>query len=450
MPDQPVIALYKTFDGEEFVGASLTSIYDHVDAIVMVHSDTSWTGQKGNRVRPVVEAWQELHDYAGKIHHVEHSTTSQEEQYQAGLDYVAAAGLPHSLFLLVDCDEVWDAAHLAAAIDFARTHPLIPAFQVRLAAYIKTPFYQVVPWQGTPTVLLRDGSEAVRTPRAWKARGLTPIPNVYFHHYTHVRATTQRVLDKINASVVADKGDTLGDLDRWLAEKWGGLPHARDLHPFAGRERWWGGVQSVWLDEMPAAVRDDASIIDRYLPKGELGKHEEATLYRLAKGKRQVVDLGTFLGRSAAIFSLNAERVRTVDLFEDVAGIETVRDPTGTYAQLMQENRCHYDRVKRFLAQYGNIEVVKGRTADVAASTPDESVDLLFIDGDHSEAGVASDFFAWLPKVARGGVILFHDVNHVHPFVRQFVEEGLKSLYPRIIPMDIGDVGSLRAFWRAG
>ena len=40
-----------------------------------------------------------------------------------------------------------------------------------------------------------------------------------------------------------------------------------------------------------------------------------------------------------------------------------------------------------------------------------EPVDLVFVDGDHSEAGCRLDWELWSPLVARGGVVAFHDAR---------------------------------------
>jgi hypothetical protein len=45
-----------------------------------------------------------------------------------------------------------------------------------------------------------------------------------------------------------------------------------------------------------------------------------------------------------------------------------------------------------------------------AASRLEGGVEVLFIDGDHSDAGAAADFALWCPRLVDGGVILMHDV----------------------------------------
>ncbi len=49
---------------------------------------------------------------------------------------------------------------------------------------------------------------------------------------------------------------------------------------------------------------------------------------------------------------------------------------------------------------------------------PGEYFDLVTVDGDHSEAGAAEDLADVLPRVARGGVVVFDDIAHpAHPYL---------------------------------
>jgi hypothetical protein len=50
------------------------------------------------------------------------------------------------------------------------------------------------------------------------------------------------------------------------------------------------------------------------------------------------------------------------------------------------------------------------RSVDAAAEVPGPLA-ALFVDGDHSYAGVVQDLTHWLPKLDVGGVLLMHDTS---------------------------------------
>lgn len=49
-----------------------------------------------------------------------------------------------------------------------------------------------------------------------------------------------------------------------------------------------------------------------------------------------------------------------------------------------------------------------GRSQDIGVHWPFR-VDMVFVDGDHSEEGVRGDITVWLGKIVREGIIAFHD-----------------------------------------
>lgn len=49
--------------------------------------------------------------------------------------------------------------------------------------------------------------------------------------------------------------------------------------------------------------------------------------------------------------------------------------------------------------------VLRGRTKEVIASIPDNSLDFAYIDGDHTLRGITVDLIKTLPKVKEGGLI---------------------------------------------
>lgn len=417
MSSERIVALYKTWDGGEFIAASLASIYEGVDAIVMVHSEVSWLGECGNTVRTGAQRWCAEHDHAGKVHHVDADASTQEEQYALGLKYIADYNLGE-IIMVVDADEVWEACYIEEARRQMHDFRQFAAYRCMMHTYLKTPFYRVDPPAGTPVVFLRDGKQLTRSPRACRAEGMRFDYRVWMHHYTYVRGSRESVERKLRQSAAGDGGESV--VSGWMESVYDRLPEGRDLHAFTRWRSMWERVRKVWTPDVPESLRNDP-LMDLWIPQGELLHGEMNALHRMARGRGQAVDLGTHHGRSAAVLSLACRRCHTVDCYDDL--------PAGTFADTLEPRRyeteewrggrCGSLRATQALAaRLGNLTCEQSLTAEAGKKWAGGPVDVLFVDADHSEAAVLQDAFAWLPHMRAGSRVIFHDNNEIHPGVQ--------------------------------
>jgi len=79
-------------------------------------------------------------------------------------------------------------------------------------------------------------------------------------------------------------------------------------------------------------------------------------------------------------------------------------------------------KVEQKARAYGHrCRILAGDTVKMAEKVLFGSLDFVFIDADHTEAGVRRDIEAWVPKVRKGGMILGHDLSW--PTVKKVIDE---------------------------
>lgn len=254
--DLRIVAIIKTFRGDEFAVASLESIYHHMTKIVYVHSNVSWTGQKGNTVAPLIEAWKKQYDVADKIVNLYFDSADQNAQYQHALEY-AKKHCQYDYKLLIDTDEVWDRQSIAAAIEHAAAHPERDGWYVNMHTYIKSPFYRIEPIDRCkPAVLIKkglgiNGVRGVMTPNS----ELLPHP-IVMHHFCAVRKSLSLVWEK-HTNSCSTEAEPMVPKEFWVKNVWNKLPNAEDLLPLKRHRSAWKRVRQVTLDELPEALRGD-------------------------------------------------------------------------------------------------------------------------------------------------------------------------------------------------
>lgn len=85
--------------------------------------------------------------------------------------------------------------------------------------------------------------------------------------------------------------------------------------------------------------------------------------------------------------------------------------------------KFYNDDVKK---KYGNRLIpMQGLSYHIADQIPDKSVDLIFIDADHSYESVKKDILAFTPKLKDGGILTGHDIDY--PGVNRAVTELIEN-----------------------
>jgi hypothetical protein len=73
------------------------------------------------------------------------------------------------------------------------------------------------------------------------------------------------------------------------------------------------------------------------------------------------------------------------------------------------------------------LRLLKGTSVDMLSAFPDASIDMVYIDGDHSYSGVKADLNASLSKVRPGGWIMGHDYEMNMMKARTRYDFGVKQ-----------------------
>lgn len=165
---------------------------------------------------------------------------------------------------------------------------------------------------------------------------------------------------------------------------------------------------------------------------------ERLLLYRLGvelSRKATIVEIGSYLGASAAFLATAASEIDgqlfCVDTWQNDAMSEGARD---TYAEFLHHTG--------FCARW--ITPLRGESVAVA-QTFNRTIDLLFIDADHSYAAVKADLEHWAPKVRRDGWIVLHDWGWAEG-VQRVVTEMIEPIQ-RGRPMTLPNLYAAQVAW---
>jgi hypothetical protein len=260
-----IIALCKTFRGEEWLEPMILSIYPYVEKIVFVNSHTSWNGRIGNSCIDEIERIKQSMDSKDKLVSVRYDTINQADQCMHGYRYIQE-NFPCDYILHIDTDEIWDGVDLQRAIEFVKENPHHQAYRSSIYTYIKSPLYRVTPIEQLQPVVftnaslygLGDSDRSCDLPYALMQDDEGMIP---YHHFIYVRDTFNSVLEKIVTSHVAENVE-YQEMDKWIPEVWNCFPKLgkdwlKGFHPNKDFQTNWMGVEHIDKKRLPKVLREN-------------------------------------------------------------------------------------------------------------------------------------------------------------------------------------------------
>lgn len=137
-------------------------------------------------------------------------------------------------------------------------------------------------------------------------------------------------------------------------------------------------------------------------------------LTQLARDRKVIVEVGTWLGHSAlALAATCPGHVYCVDHWRGTPhGTGTVDDPLSFYELFLTHIRS-YEAGDRIVPLYGD-------SAAIAQLFTGHPIDLLYVDGAHDELAVLTDLRKWDPLVKHGGIICGDDYSEVRQVIERY------------------------------
>lgn len=164
-------------------------------------------------------------------------------------------------------------------------------------------------------------------------------------------------------------------------------------------------------------------------PYNQLNVQDKAVLYNLCglaqKPNMVICEIGCWMGHSTILFAKfakkNKGKVFSIDTFGGNIGTELEN-----YAKSNPVKDIFIENIRE--AGFEDYVVLINHSSDESHSyLENESIDLLFIDGDHRYSQVKRDIENYSPKVRKGGIIAGHDLDIRYECIKEDYSSGLEQ-----------------------
>jgi predicted O-methyltransferase YrrM len=137
----------------------------------------------------------------------------------------------------------------------------------------------------------------------------------------------------------------------------------------------------------------------------------------------KMIEIGAYTGESTQIFA-------STGIFSEINVVEPFKfneSFNNTSIENVQKWIKVEEEFKNNTRFFNNVKLFKDYSHNISNIFADKSVDLVYIDGDHSYEAVSKDIELYLPKIKQGGIMAGHDYSKSWPGVIKAVDERLGS-----------------------
>lgn len=159
---------------------------------------------------------------------------------------------------------------------------------------------------------------------------------------------------------------------------------------------------------------------------------------RIIKSNIQILEIGSSLGSSCALFALYAKEYKGKVYSVDKYSSDCLGNP-GNY--LPNKNAFHTNINNLGLADF--VEQLHMASNEAVKLFEDETFDLIFIDGSHLYLDIKEDLEIWYPKVKKEGIFCGHDcekylkdIKDMNDYVpeKEFMKtDYIKGIHPGVV-----------------
>jgi len=131
---------------------------------------------------------------------------------------------------------------------------------------------------------------------------------------------------------------------------------------------------------------------------------------------QKIVEIGVWNGKSLipiayALHINQSGRIYGIDPWDSSASLQGLQNEDNKYFWYSADHGRVYKKLVQKLQEFNLIEQVELVTTTSEKALPIYDIDILHIDGNHSQEASFHDVQKWVPFVKKGGYIIFDDMN---------------------------------------